>query len=405
MNAVNGLPPSFQVLPQDQNLIRAEYIWLDGYKTPNLRSKVQVLQFDTATYTKIVENLSPTEDSTKTQADKEKVVLDLIPTWGSDGSSTLQAKGKDSDIALLPVRIYRDPFNMQDGLLIFCEVAQAITNEPHPSNQRAKLRNYLDAAQSKDKLNPLLDAGFIFAFEQEYFIFDPTTGKPYKWSTGPFLPPEQGRFYCGIGGDVAWGRPISDYHLKASWHAGVPIFGTNGEVAPSQWEYATQPADCLRAGDNLWISRFILNRIAEMFDLNIRLDPKPYVDYNGNGGHTNFSTKMMRDCCPPELIKVILDKMRQYHTEHIAVYGSDNNKRLTGKYETCHIDEFRGGSSDRSASIRIPVKTLINNGQDGGYLEDRRPAGNIDPYPVIQRIVKTVHEAQEEYKTNIALTP
>ena len=79
--------------------------------------------------------------------------------------------------------------------------------------------------------------------------------------------------------------------------------------------------------------------------------------------------------------------MERFHKQHIAVYGVDNDQRLTGKHETCSISQFRFGISDRGASIRIPMATA-NAGK--GYLEDRRPAANADFYKVCAAILETV---------------
>ena len=70
-----------------------------------------------------------------------------------------------------------------------------------------------------------------------------------------------------------------------------------------------------------------------------------------------------------------------------AVYGEDNELRLTGRHETGHIGEFSAGVANRGASIRIP-RTVAAQGK--GYLEDRRPASNIDPYRVTGIIAETV---------------
>ena len=71
----------------------------------------------------------------------------------------------------------------------------------------------------------------------------------------------------------------------------------------------------------------------------------------------------------------------------MAVYGDGNAKRLTGKHETCPITEFRWGVSDRGASVRVPWQV----DKDGkGYLEDRRPSANCDPYLVAWRLIKTI---------------
>ena len=75
--------------------------------------------------------------------------------------------------------------------------------------------------------------------------------------------------------------------------------------------------------------------------------------------------------------------------EHISEYGEDNDKRLTGKHETCSITDFKYGVADRGASIRIPRETFLNK---MGYMEDRRPAANCCPYRVTGRMVLTTGE-------------
>ncbi len=85
----------------------------------------------------------------------------------------------------------------------------------------------------------------------------------------------------------------------------------------------------------------------------------------------------------------ILDKMKARHDEHIAVYGKDNDQRLTGKHETASISQFTYGEGDRGASIRIPVETVESN-YTTGYLEDRRPASNANPYDITKVIIDTI---------------
>ena len=83
-----------------------------------------------------------------------------------------------------------------------------------------------------------------------------------------------------------------------------------------------------------------------------------------------------------------LDRSHQIenHEDHIVLYGAHNEERLTGLHETCSIHEFRYGVSDRGASVRIPMATA----KDGhGYLEDRRPSANMDPYLVCGALMET----------------
>jgi hypothetical protein len=79
--------------------------------------------------------------------------------------------------------------------------------------------------------------------------------------------------------------------------------------------------------------------------------------------------------------------------EHIEVYGPDNHLRLTGLHETQAIDTFSWGVADRGASIRVP-HGFVSNGYRG-YLEDRRPNSQGDPYRIAGRILETIAMAEQ----------
>tara|TARA_A100001037_G_scaffold54920_1_gene47272 strand:- start:115 stop:885 length:771 start_codon:yes stop_codon:yes gene_type:complete len=255
-----------------------------------------------------------------------------------------------------------------------CEVLSP-DKSPHPSNTR-------------NACVDLLSDDWWFGFEQEYFFTNPEDGTILGWEDG--TPRPQGDYYCGVGSGNVQAREVSEAHMDACLEAGIMITGTNAEVALGQWEYQCFGKG-LKAADDLWVSRYLLHLVAEEYGVSVNIHPKPQQgDWNGSGMHTNFSNGQMRDSGTEELMNGLCEKLGAVHKEGIANYGSDNDMRLTGNHETQSIDTFSYGVSDRGASIRIPIYTVDNNWN--GYLEDRRPASNADPYRIIAHIVGTLTE-------------
>ena len=331
---------------------KLEYVWLDGYKPEqSLRSKVRV--------------------------------DDYVDMWSFDGSSTQQATGNKSDCLLKPVAEYRTIDRIRadatrtapglEGTYVMCEVLDA-DGEPHSSNTRTHCQN-------------LVSDEWWFGFEQEYFMYK--DGRPLGWPEKK-APRPQGDYYCGVGEGNVVGREIVDRHTEACMNADIGITGTNAEVALGQWEFQVLGSG-IRAGDDLWMARYILCKIAEKHGVSINFHPKPQTgDWNGSGMHTNFSNSQMRSTGGQHVFEAACTVLKGKHKEAIKEYGSDNVKRLTGKHATQSIKKFSYGVSDRGASIRIPVATVNNDWV--GYLEDRRPASNADPYRVMAHIVGTLME-------------
>ena len=342
---------------------KLEYIWLDGYEPhPNLRGKTKVVEFDGF----------PT--------------LEELPQWGFDGSSTQQADGSDSDCMLQPVAVYPDA-SRTNGALVMCEVLLP-DGTPHPTNARARVPD---------------DPDTWFGFEQEYFFYK--GGAPLGFPAAGGFPAPQGGYYTGVGysnvGSVA--REIADSHLELCLAAGLSHEGINAEVAKGQWEFQIFAKGTKQAGDAMWIARYLLLRVCERYGVDVNFHPKPLgagLDWNGSGMHTNFSTKRMREEGGEEYFEALMAAFEAAHPSHIAVYGADNHLRLTGLHETQAIDTFSYGVADRGASIRVP-HGFVKNGYRG-YLEDRRPNSQADPYQVTGRIVETIRAASEPGRNGVA---
>ncbi len=353
-----------------------EYVWLDGNQPQQLRSKTKVVKSkDIGEYT-------------------EKGFIWGFPKWSFDGSSTKQAKagkGKNTDCILKPVFSCDDPFRGDNHYIVFCEVLNP-DGTLHSTNKRGELKEFMKENKMMDSKTDLENANW-FGWEQEYTL---TTKPNFKEGEGlplGFRPKEeprpQGDYYCGVGADNITGRRIVEEHLEKCVEAGLDISGINAEVMLGQWEYQIGPVTSLDGSDQLWVSRYILQRVAEENGVKVSFHPKPKTgDWNGSGCHVNFSTPEMRKEGGLSLIKDSVEKLSFTHDEHMDVYGLYNEERMTGEHETSNIKDFSYGYSTRDTSIRIPAQSSI----DGkGYFEDRRPASNCDPYSVTLRMLQTVY--------------
>tara|TARA_Y100000389_G_scaffold55225_1_gene51101 strand:- start:2286 stop:3341 length:1056 start_codon:yes stop_codon:yes gene_type:complete len=331
----------------------AEYVWIGG-NGDDIRSKSRTLDF-------------------MPQFASE------LPIWNFDGSSTGQAPGNDSEVMLHPVSIFSDPWRGGDHILVMCETILPDGVTPAKSNHRAYARSVFETdTVSAEKT--------WYGLEQEYVLFEKDGKTPLGWPVDGY-PAPQGPYYCGVGYGNAVGRHIMDEHYIACIDAGVKIAGTNAEVMKGQWEYQIGPSEGLDCGDHMWMSRYLLYRVCEYHNVVVSLDPKPVVgDWNGSGCHSNFSTLSMRDGVENSIETAVFN-LSKTHSEHMDLYGSGNDRRMTGLHETSTVNDFSYGVANRGCSIRIPRNTAK---EGKGYIEDRRPASNIDPYLVSAKIAETV---------------
>jgi glutamine synthetase len=341
--------------------IIAEYVWIGG-SGQDLRSKARTL------------NKVPSKPED-------------LPTWNYDGSSTGQAPGEDSEVYLVPRSIFRDPFRGGDNILVMCDCYEPPRQNPDgtvtdlvpiPTNTRAACAAAMEKAADEEPW---------FGIEQEYTLLNALTKWPLGWPDNGY-PAPQGPYYCSAGAGCSIGRDLCDVHYKMCLYAGVNISGVNAEVMPAQWEYQVGPCVGIDSGDHMWMSRYLLYRVGEIFNVDVTFDPKPIPgDWNGAGGHTNYSTKATRAAGTGwDAIQEQIAKLEKRHAVHIASYGEGNERRLTGKHETSSMEKFSWGVANRGCSIRVGRSVPV---EKSGYYEDRRPASNLDPYVVTRLLVES----------------
>lgn len=310
---------------------------------------------------------------------KYKTVMSIkFDDWNYDGSSTYQASAEKSEIILHPVATFHNPF-FPDGKakLVLCDTYYDYEKKkPTKTNHRV---------MAEEIFNKRQDMFPWYGIEQEYFMYPKDIIDIIKDNTLP-----QGDYYCGVGSKYInkQMRSLAEKHYLYCINAEISISGINAEVAPNQWEFQIGPCIGIDASDQLWMARYILQKLGEEYNMCISFKPKPLPNpWNGSGLHTNFSTRETRGEDGLEKIYdyIISLSDEEKHASHISVYG-DNSERLNGICETSDINKFTYGMGNRNCSVRIP-NSVIKDGR--GYIEDRRPASDADPYQVTSIIFQT----------------
>ena len=231
-----------------------------------------------------------------------------------------------SDCLLKPVAIYPDPMRV-NGYLVMTEVLNA-DGSNHSSNARATIDDD--------------DNDFWFGFEQEYFIMDTQTQLPLGFPLGGY-PGPQGLYYCSVGGKNTHGREFVEEHADLCIEAGLNFEGINQEVASGQWEFQLFAKGAKKAGDEIWIARYLLDRLTESYGYYIEYHPKPVKgDWNGSGMHANLNTTL-RTCGSQEVYEKICEAFRPVAQEHINVYGASMMRDLQVYTKQRLLNDFSYG--------------------------------------------------------------
>lgn len=303
-----------------------EYIWIDG--RGNLRSKYRTAYstFDSSCAGMGSDNYIPVEH------------------WNYDGS-----KASANDTVLVPVAHYANPF-FEPGraFLVLCDTYRG-DGTPTETNFRHDAEKVFESGGHGRQADPW------FKIEQEYFIAQPEAAES-EVVNFPQNDEDSQRYCCGVGSRTVTFRRLAEKHYEYCLRAGLKISGINAEVA-----FQIGPCSAISAGDELWVARYILHKLSEEFGVCISFQPKPLP--NPSTLNTKFSTEESRDKNGLKCIYKYIDRLSK---------------------KCAHDAEFAAGEC--GASVRIPNSVLKAG---CGYLEDRRPASDADPYQVIAAIFST----------------
>ena len=348
MSARNDAHYARKEMIQSENLkeqVLVTYVWLGG-SNQDLRGKTRVLQAPILS-------------------------LEDIPQWNYDGSSTGQAETGKSEVMLRPCYMIGDPFRKGHHKIVLCENYKYDGSRDKNNFRNIAAKVFEECAHEEP----------WFGIEQEYILYQVESVHmkyPIGWGKHGYNAP-QGMYYCGVGAGYIYGRQVAEDHLRACLQAGLTIAGINAEVFPGQWEYQVGVCKGIAMCDQLWLSRYLLQRVCEQYGMIADFRPKPVDgDWNGSGCHTNYSTNSTRDKTVGwDTFMAYCDSLKTTHLQCMKVYGTGNEKRMTGAHETAKFDEFTYGIGARGCSVRIG-----NEMKEAGcgYMEDRRPSSNIDPY-------------------------
>lgn len=323
-----------------------DYVWLDSNR--NLRTKQKIIHFNQ-------------------DYDEELFTLKNIPEWNYDGSSTGQASIEgNTEIILRPVYITSPAYTSNpenQTVIAMCDIFD-ITG---------KCLSYRKEAEEYFNREDVLKEDPWFGLEQEFFLFPK---EKYNNGTINFNEISNKNEYCGTNRNYTERSIISTF-VESCNIFGITLSGINSEVSPHQWEFQLFGKG-LNVCDQLYVARFILETIVEQQDYIVLYSPKINETISGSGCHVNFSTLSTRtQHTGYSVIEEYIKRFEENHMKLIDCCSEKNKERLSGKFETARWDRFTWGVGTRNTSIRVPNDTFKNK---CGYLEDRRPGSDIDPY-------------------------
>lgn len=291
-----------------------------------------------------------------------------------DGSSVAGCTAiTDSDMHLAPdkrsVMLMPKNLRTERTALVICDVGLSET-EVHECDPRYILKQVTcKLASQKLQLNVGAELEFYLVNADDYTPFD-----------------QDNYISCSTNIET---ENFKQEILTTLIDTGINIEKIHHEVGPGQYEVVLHYAEALKTADNIVLTKYIIQSVAQKYNLTAVFAPKPFAKVNGSGMHLHYSlqnTETQENLFyDAERVNFLSDVARKFITGNLD-YMSDVSVLFNptcNSYERL-VPDFEApificwGVKNRSALVRIP---LVNCQQsDAIRAELRCPDASCNPY-------------------------
>jgi glutamine synthetase len=324
-------------------IVITEYIWLNQFQKICSKSKVINININ-------IKDKDKDKPTSINQAELINTLLNikLYPNWSY--------KNNTSEIILHPIIVCIDPFKKAPNILILCDTW---TNDGKPTEFNLRYKANMLFREN-------IDIKTLITIKQDFYISDSHS----ELALGADDINEDCSYLTGYNKCV--GRDKVDRILQLIIECGLPCYSFNSNSLKGSWNITIGPCEGLICADYIIILRYILNRVSELYKVDIKYDPTPIGSMeNILTCSTNFYIELDNKNTQQKLTSYI-DNLKNTHTNDIKVYSITNKSNSELTY-----------SPDSIELIEDPfIKDKI-------YLSDNRPPADVNPYLVLKYILES----------------
>ena len=256
---------------------------------------------------------------------------------------------------------------------------------PYPGDTRAMLRVLTEELRSRDGMTAKA------ATEIEGFLFKGRDADRLYYDTGRFEFISSGGYFHSLPqGPI---RRFMDSAAEVQRAMGFANEKDHPEVAPSQFEMNFAFAEVTIAADQVQLYKLICKQVAQLQDLTASFLPKPVMDVNGNGMHTNLSLdrdgrNLFYDGGGEDGLSKLawgfVERILHSAPDICLVLNSSVNayRRLDPAVEA--PNQIKASAVNRGAMIRVPLAN-----ERSARVEVRSVAPDANPYLLMYPLLKT----------------